>query len=289
MICNFLFILSGHHRAKLHHFLRRDSIFSENWKSMIEMNRRVVVCDRRGEFGCQTLQAFSPNNTPAIFGLYNHSAASQQKATTALHAMDNHARNQSILTWRCLSNQQQLASSETSTLVIPWCDDTLFTAWLNFLSGQSNLQAQVRWFFPVNAAADFQESIQLWADALAHLWQRPGQRADVAQLAKKLYCCRSKLKKHCQLLFNTSPGNLLRLLWVFEHTAWCIQQEQMMGRKRRSPINEIPGNFCRIFKTVTGIGYRSFLQQSQNEHWVAVWMRHWRENSRDVKVKPIFP
>lgn len=248
------------------------------------MKKVAVICDRKGELGRQTLHDFFPNDTPAIIGLYNHSAVSLEKATTTLKAMDSNAANQSILTWRCPPNQQLVPSSETPVLTIPWCDEGIFTAWLNFLSDQSQGAPQVQWFFPANMTPDLHTEICHWQSALANLWQCLGKRITTIRLAKALYCCRSKLKKRCQLLFNTSPGNLLRVLWVFEHTAWCMQQEKQAGRKRRSPLNEIPGNFYRIFKTVTGIGYQSFLQQSQNEHWVAVWMRHWRRNGRQYPI-----
>jgi len=104
----------------------------------------------------------------------------------------------------------------------------------------------------------------------------------IPNLAENLKYSPRHLQKLLPKLFGIKPGQLLRALNVFSFTAKLMQNEnQLLSKKRRgnSPLGEIEAGYHRRLRRLLGITYTELLQASRNEHWVAVWMRAWRQKA----------
>lgn len=230
------------------------------------------------------LNEFVPNGEAALFAVARTSVS---RAWKRFRKITTPFKNQSIMTGRLTPGDPLLANRLSGAVFIPWCDDEIYVRWVKFLLGFPGIAISPQWFFAKNFTMSCKPALEHLCEVFDALTAADISDLKATILAEKYPCTRRTLERFCRQLFCTTPGYLCRVLRVFARTAEFMRKEQQFlanGSKRKSPLACLDGDYLDSLELVTGLRYADLRLAAEKEHWVAVWMRAWREKSNAIKA-----
>lgn len=255
----------------------------------MEAVKRIIVCDdvalrdrlRKQLVDILILPAaqFSPNGIPAII---LSGAQNPIETDHLLSRISWTARAKSIFTARVPLGERVPLQQPAGMALLPWCDDEIFAWWIALLSGSQTQLIFPQWLAVHRFTPPLENfHVEKKLDVIGrHLSCWGSHQLLISNLATTLGCSSRHLQKLLPRLTGIKPGLLLRAIDVLATTAKLMQQEALLvlaKRRGHSPLREMENGFRRRLRRLLGMTYTELLHASQTEHWVAVWMRRWRQ------------
>lgn len=257
---------------------------------------RVIVSDTPDFIECSQqglshshivhLDEFIPDGKSAVFTLQSRNLS---MAEDLFRHIDARAKAQSIITGRLAKGEGAPQNLLRNKVLIPWCDDETYRAWLQFLLGFPGIVPSPAWLFAQNRNVLERDEIQRLKTVLHNLMLDEICELNAEMLAQRYPYSRTSLAHYCRMLYGVPAGMLCRVWRVFTRTSVYMQEEQMLlpdGRYGRSPIGCLDGDYLNSLERVTGLRYTDLRLATQHDHWVAVWMRGWgRQKEKDYRQR----
>lgn len=231
------------------------------------------------------LDEFIPNGKPVVFVLQSQNLP---VAESVFRSIDEPAKAQSIITGRVAKGESVPQDLPRHTVLIPWCDDESYLAWLQFLAGIPGIVPSPDWLFVQNWDVHERDDIRRLKVVIDELRIKDICELTAHMLAQKYPCSRSSLAHYCRLLYGVPAGTLCRVWRVFTQTSVFLHEEQKLlpnGRYGQSPIRCLDGDYLNSLARVIGMRYTDLRLAAQREHWVVVLLRGWRGKPISARVE----
>lgn len=185
-------------------------------------------------------------------------------------------RRKLVITGRTARNEAVTVTQIPGHCWLPWCEDEVFLDWLKLLSGEHPCRVHAQWF--VLCSPYTTDPLQL-NDIFYSLHRIEPCFLKISWIADELSISPQKLHDIFVRSFGVSPGAFLRAFDLFNITVELMNSEALLQAKSRrgcSPLASRGDDYRRRLKRLLGITYSELRTLARMEHWVSIWMRHWR-------------